>query len=102
MSTKRNSPFVMEVQPGSYAWCACGESEKQPYCDGSHAKKNTGTGPIRVTLPLVSSAKGGPIAAQSNETSGRVTIEPKKKVAWCCCKVSANKPFCDGTHSKLK
>jgi len=67
----------MDVQPGSYAWCACGESEKQPYCDGSHARKNTGMRPIRVTIDVA------------------------KKVAWCGCKESANKPFCDGTHSTL-
>ena len=78
MSTKQNKPFVMEVEPGSYAWCSCGESEKQPYCDGSHARKNTGMKPVRVT------------------------IDTKKTVAWCGCKESANKPFCDGTHSKLK
>ena len=78
MSTKQNKPFVMEVEAGTYAWCACGESEKQPYCDGSHAKKNTGMRPLRVT------------------------IDAKKTVAWCGCKESGNKPFCDGTHSKLK
>ncbi|MBI4430261.1 MAG: CDGSH iron-sulfur domain-containing protein [Candidatus Omnitrophica bacterium] len=77
MSTKRNAPFVMEMKPGNYAWCACGESEKQPFCDGSHARKNTGMQPVRVT------------------------IDAKKKVAWCGCKESAKKPFCDGTHSKL-
>ena len=78
MSTKQNKPFVMEVEPGGYAWCACGESEKQPYCDGSHARKNTGMKPLRVT------------------------IDVKKTIAWCGCKESGNKPFCDGAHSKLK
>ena len=78
MSTKQNAPFVMDMKPGSYAWCACGESDKQPFCDGAHARKNTGK------LPVV------------------VKIEPVGKVAWCGCKESANKPFCDGTHTKLK
>ncbi len=32
----QKSPFVMELEPGTYAWCACGHSSKQPYCDGSH------------------------------------------------------------------
>ena len=27
-----------------YAWCACGKSEKQPFCDGSH--KGTDFSPI--------------------------------------------------------
>ena len=34
----QNKPFVCEEQPGRKAWCACGESEKKPYCDGSHAR----------------------------------------------------------------
>ena len=78
MSTKRNSPFVQDMQPGNYAWCACGESEKQPFCDGAHRAKNTGMVPLKVTL------------------------DTAKKVAWCGCKESGNKPFCDGTHAKLK
>ena len=28
-------------------------------------------------------------------------ITEKKKIAWCGCKNSANKPFCDGTHRKI-
>ena len=77
MSTKQNRPFVQEMKAGDHFWCACGESEKQPFCDGSHARKNTGMRPVKAT------------------------IEADKRVAWCGCKESGNKPFCDGTHSKL-
>lgn len=76
--TKQNSPHVVDEQPGKKAWCACGESEKQPYCDGSHARKNTGMQPIPIE------------------------ISEAKKVAWCGCKQSNNKPYCDGSHAKLK
>ena len=69
-------PFVQEVQTGSYWWCACGRSQTQPFCDGSH--KGTDFRPVKVDLT------------------------EKKKVAWCGCKHSANKPFCDGSHSGLK
>lgn len=69
------APYVLDVQPGKYAWCACGASKKQPYCDGSHA----GTG----FVPKIE------------------TIDVAKKVAWCGCKHSCTKPFCDGSHKKL-
>ena len=73
----QNAPYVVDEGPRKVAWCACGESEKQPYCDGSHARKNTGKQPIIVE------------------------ISEAKKVAWCGCKQSGNKPYCDGTHSRL-
>lgn len=69
------TPFVLDVQPGTYAWCACGLSQKQPYCDGSHA----GTG-LKPKIEVVDTAR---------------------KIAWCGCKHSAKQPFCDGAHAKL-
>ena len=39
MSTPKianKSPAVLELEPGTYYWCACGHSKNQPYCDGSH------------------------------------------------------------------
>ena len=72
----QNFPYVIDETAGRKAWCACGESEKQPYCDGSHARKNTGKKPMIVEL-----------------------AEPKK-VAWCGCRRSAAAPYCDGTHKK--
>ncbi|RMD49449.1 MAG: CDGSH iron-sulfur domain-containing protein [Ignavibacteria bacterium] len=68
-------PYVMDAEPKKYAWCSCGESSKQPFCDGSH--KGTEFSPVIVE------------------------IEENKRVAWCGCKKSNNKPFCDGTHSKI-
>ena len=68
-------PCVMEVEPGKYAWCACGQSKKQPYCDGSHRGSEF--------RPVI------------------VEVTEKKTVAWCNCKNSANKPFCDGSHKRL-
>jgi len=74
-NTKQNSPHVLEVEPGTYAWCACGRSQSQPYCDGSHRGSEF--------RPAV------------------VEIEEPKEVAWCGCKESGNKPYCDGTHNSL-
>ena len=75
---KQNAPYVVNEKPGRKAWCACGESEKQPYCDGSHSRKNTGMRPMVVE------------------------ITEEKTVAWCGCKKSKNAPYCDGTHKTLK
>lgn len=68
-------PVILELEPGNYYWCSCGQSAKQPYCDGSH--------------------KG------SDFTPVKFTVDETKKVALCLCKHTNNKPFCDGSHSKL-
>jgi CDGSH iron-sulfur domain-containing protein 3 len=72
----QNGPYILDMKAGIYAWCACGLSKKQPFCDGSHSSTN-----IR------------PLLTQ---------IDEDKKVAWCGCKASNKKPFCDGTHTKVK
>ncbi len=68
-------PAVLELEPGTYFWCSCGQSSQQPFCDGSH--KGSGFAPLKLT------------------------IDEKKTVALCNCKHSGNKPFCDGSHAKL-
>ena len=33
----QKSPYKVKVgKDKTYYWCACGLSQKQPYCDGSH------------------------------------------------------------------
>jgi len=75
--SERKLPYVITEESGDKYYCACGKSENQPYCDGSHERLNTGMSPTQVT------------------------IEEKKSVAWCGCRKSGNMPFCDGTHTKL-
>ena len=32
------TPNIIELEEGkTYAWCACGKSENQPWCNGAHA-----------------------------------------------------------------
>lgn len=70
-----NKPVVLELEAGTYYWCKCGKSAKQPFCDGAH--QGTDFAPLAFTL---------------TET---------KKVALCNCKHTDGPPFCDGAHTKL-
>ena len=34
-----DNPYKVSLKNGDkYAWCACGESKNQPFCDGAHNK----------------------------------------------------------------
>jgi CDGSH-type Zn-finger protein len=69
-------PYPLDLKPGEYWWCACGRSQNQPFCDGSH--KGSAFTPVKFTVP------------------------PDSRKLWLCgCKHSSDKPFCDGTHNKL-
>jgi CDGSH-type Zn-finger protein len=68
-------PVVLELDPGRYAWCACGQSANQPFCDGSHAGTAFRPQMFEVAAPT--------------------------KVAVCQCKRTAGAPFCDGSHKTL-
>jgi len=72
----QKDPYAVELEEGkNYAWCACGLSKSQPYCDGSH--KGTGIAPT---------------VFRADET----------KTAYLCgCKQTGGAPFCDGTHQGL-
>lgn len=71
------SPYKVELEKGKkYAWCRCGLSKKQPFCDGAH--KGTDF------KPVVYEAK----------ESGDHYL--------CGCKHTKNEPMCDGSHSELE
>ncbi len=72
----QKSPMAVDVEEGkAYFWCACGQSRKQPFCDGSH--KGTEFAPVKYE------------AAAS------------KTVYFCACKHSGKAPLCDGSHKEL-
>ncbi len=71
----QKAPYAVELAPGDYWGCACGQSKRQPFCDGSH--KGTEFTPVKFNNAVA------------------------QKVWLCGCKRSAGKPFCDGSHKKL-
>ena len=72
----RKEPYEVALEAGrNYAWCACGHSRNQPWCDGSHAGSDR--------RPLVWKAE-------------------RDETAWLCgCKRTGAQPHCDGTHNSL-
>ncbi len=68
-------PAELELEAGTYHYCACGRSSNQPFCDGSH--------------------QGTDFVPKEFE------IKEKQTVYLCQCKHTNNAPFCDGTHQTL-
>lgn len=72
----QKEPYAVDVEAGeTYYWCACGRSNSQPFCDGSH--QGTSFEPVAFTA------------------------EKTDKVYLCGCKHTGNKPMCDGSHQEL-
>ena len=71
-----NSPTGVQLKAGEeYHWCACGQSQNQPFCDGSHV--GTEFTPVAFTA----------------DAGGEAFL--------CACKRTGNAPFCDGTHAQF-
>ena len=75
VSTQK-SPYKVKVEKDkTYFWCACGLSQKQPFCDGSHKKER-------------------------KFKSLKYLATESKEVFFCGCKMTGHQPLCDGSHSK--
>ena len=46
----QKAPYLVEEKAGKRAFCTCGLSSKNPYCDGSH--KGTGFSPDEIKFIL--------------------------------------------------
>lgn len=72
----QKAPYAVELEAGkAYFWCSCGQSQNQPFCDGSH--KGSTFSPVKVT------------------------VDETKTAYLCGCKHSGKAPFCDGGHKAL-
>jgi len=69
------APIQVTLQPGDHVWCACGFSQNQPFCDGSH--RMTSIKPVHFA------------------------VEEEERVALCQCKQTGNAPYCDGSHTRV-
>jgi CDGSH-type Zn-finger protein len=74
----QKAPYKVELLAGyRYAWCSCGLSKQQPFCDGSHTSTRSGMKPV-------------------------VWTQQKDQVVFLCgCKQSGKVPYCDGSHNAL-
>jgi CDGSH-type Zn-finger protein len=72
------APYKITVQKDKiYSWCACGFSQNQPFCDGSHKQK----APELKSVKYLAQADG--------------------EIYFCGCRKSKITPLCDGTHNCL-
>ena len=71
-----NSPQMEQLESGkTYAWCACGHSSNQPWCNGAH--------------------KGSSLSPDVFKA------DASKTAAMCMCKQTKSPPYCDGSHASL-
>jgi len=74
----KKGPYKVTVEKGKmYAWCSCGYSTKQPFCDGKHRDNIEGYRSVKYC------------ASDNGE------------VYFCGCKQSKNGILCDGSHNAL-
>lgn len=112
-----HAPLEVAGAPDGYraTLCRCGASAHKPYCDGSHASAGFQATGEPATAPSEALAqRDGPLAVRplpngplhvsgnlelvsgTGRTLNRVTE------TWLCrCGHSGNKPYCDGTHTRV-
>ncbi|MGL4309231.1 MAG: CDGSH iron-sulfur domain-containing protein [Paracoccaceae bacterium] len=92
--------------------CRCGASQRKPFCDGSHTAAGfAATGEPATKDAEALAARNGPVDIQPQPNgplkltgnleivsgTGR-TINKTTQTFLCRCGLSANKPYCDGSH----
>ncbi len=95
------------------AFCRCGNSTNKPLCDNSHLKTDFKAdvtfNPERLELEpqetqggelVIKLIENGPFVVEGNYEviGGKQYTKTCKRMSFCRCGASKNKPFCDGTH----
>tara|TARA_R110002124_G_scaffold208776_2_gene375088 strand:+ start:1336 stop:1995 length:660 start_codon:yes stop_codon:yes gene_type:complete len=98
------------------AFCRCGKSSNKPLCDNSHIKAefkaDTSYNPERLELEpqeneggelIIKLIENAPFVVEGNYEviGGDQSTKTCKKMSFCRCGASENKPFCDGSHKKV-
>ena len=72
---QKDSYKVKVEKDKTYFRCACGLSQKQSFCDGSHRK-------------------------EGKFKSLKYFATESEEIFFCGCKMTNNQPLCDGSHAK--
>jgi CDGSH-type Zn-finger protein len=95
--------------------CRCGHSDNKPYCDGQHKQAGFVESGVFVKPPeseqeqnnqgilSIKVQQNGPLIFRGDACIQDATGQKifRKVGGLCRCEKSANRPFCDGTHSKI-
>ncbi len=112
-----DSAGVERLRDTRVALCRCGQTRRQPFCDGSHRgarfqapaeiaatrrdpqPSGEPAGPLSVTP-----ARDGPLLLTGTVEfvqPGDAAPESRSDPALCRCGASGSKPFCDGSHHRV-
>jgi CDGSH-type Zn-finger protein/uncharacterized Fe-S cluster protein YjdI len=97
--------------------CRCGVSRNKPFCDGSHGENafddegrlGGGGAPAAVEEPggtlRITVTPGQPLRVEGPFRLASARGEASRaldRALLCCCGGSRNKPFCDGSHRRVR
>ena len=110
-----NSAGALVLQETRAALCRCGASANKPFCDNAHRAIGF-QAPATVCEPqtITEATDGGNLCIETTHngplhiTGNFIVLNESGEPIWqgteawfCRCGGSANKPFCDSTHTKI-